>query len=1472
METPFHPVIRQWFSQSFGAPTDVQTRAWKSIIEGQHTLIAAPTGSGKTLAALLPCLHGIAAGHSAESAGQTESRKGVKVLYVTPLKALNNDIHHHMFRFAAEMSAVAREMGAEWTELAVGVRTGDTTQSTRASMLRNPPHVLVTTPESLYLMVTSLKAREILRTVEQVIVDEIHDLAGDKRGVHLSLSLERLASLCGRNPQRIGVSATQKPLDRVARFLGGWERAASESEGDVPRPVSIVESAMERRLDVLLTMPARAIRALDKEAVWGPLVERLLTMMDGSRSVLVFVNNRRLCERLTLRLNDYVGYEMAKSHHGSVSRERRLEVESMLKTGELRCLVATATLELGIDVGYVDLVIQIDSPKQAAAGIQRIGRAGHAVGGESRGVFVIRGRADLPEAAVLARSVALRDIEEIQIPHWSLDVLAQQTVAAVAASAREGNWSPLSLYRLFVQSDCYQEFPYERFLSMLDVLAGLFPFCRPLIGWDRETDRLSPVPASSMAASMGAGTILQSSSFPVHHVETRLHLGELDEEYVYESRVGDVFQLGTSSWSIQAIRQDRVYVAESANPLSEIPFWRAEQTGRSALLGRQIGSLLAEVRDASRETGLETAMTERLIRDYYMDRGAAEELIGYVHAQDRSSLVPVDTLIVAEHYKDDGERHHLVVHSVFGRRINRTWEMLLRARFDMLSGTPVYSTAKDDGIEFVFSEWNREWMEELVRFTPVQVEESLWQALPGTSMLAKAFRHIAETSLLLARGFQRQSSWKKRHVSERLLKDALPFAASFPFLREAYSVCLEDNLDVPGFLELLEAIHRGTVMLQSVDSAAPSPFAVKFINDYAQTALYESDALGRDVQMRLMNLNRSLAAEWFGPDGMRAFISRESLASEKGRLDRPDWLQHARRTEGEGRNLETSLLRLLKEYGDLSAAELARYWAGAEEDGSLAPVGPLLDTLEASGRLARLQLNGEERWISRDEAGWYESFPGSPEALAIIVKRYVERVLSFTPEDLERRYGVDRSLVHSWLQRLQQEGVIEHAPFAGPDEPELYTSCKVAGRVVRASIRDFRQQHAAVEPVRYAVHLLARHHLLPERQLEGEEGLLEAVAGLQGIYLPLPYWESTLFPSRVRDYKPALLDQLCASGEIFWLGRKEQEDKEGRIAFFRSDSRAMAEPYMRQSAAVSSQPELLALLERKGASFLSALARETGELPSVLFGRLMELVWEGSVSNDQFAPLRSAASGKGGKTRAGGFQSGLGRWYAAAPAEEQAEDRVQAAALEFCRHWIEQYGILTRSASSVASPYSWDQLSEMLRRLEEWGMITRGFFIHGIPAMQFSTKEQVEGLETRAASSSAQPVLVSAADPANPFGAWLDWPELAGVQFARKPGNFLVFSGERWLLWVESYGKHIYSVTQEPGEPAVQPPAPDSWSSILGPVMRTLMSRYHLRKIVVERWNGARSAESEMSASLAALGGEKDVKGYVFWPSSLRNS
>jgi ATP-dependent Lhr-like helicase len=1531
-----HPVLSAWFAETFGEPTDVQRRAWEAIAAGSHTLIAAPTGSGKTLAALLPCLNRVLGEKEAGSVGG----KGVRILYVTPLKALNNDIHEHAAGFVEELDRLARERRLAWPGLRSAVRTGDTKPAARASMLRNPPELLVTTPESLFILLTSDRGREMLRTIRQVIVDEIHDLAADKRGAHLSLSLERLTECCGGELQRIGVSATQKPLERVARYLGGWEElSAGEDRGDCtsgeegmeggtghaagrdagldagqdagqdagpgeddeirgfahplgycPRPVRIVESRAEKTYEVLATIPdpSRQLQTRDA-AVWLPLLDRLTQLMEGSRTVLIYVNSRRLCERLCLRLNDHVGYEMARAHHGSMSREWRLEAERLLKSGELRCIVATSSLELGIDVGHVDLVIQIDPPPDAASGIQRMGRAGHSVGGTSRGAIVARNRGALPDAAVLSRLIAERDIEEIVVPRDALDVLAQQTVAMAAERERTADeW-----HRLVVRSDSYRAFPRERLEPLLEMLSGFYPFVRPLLDWDRKSGTISRRPGSAMAAITGAGTIPQSSAYPVHHAESRAHIGELDEEFIHESRVGDVVQLGAQSWMIREIRSDRVYATEAGNRFSETPFWRNEAPARSYGLGVRIGAFLRELEE--RAAGSEEETTDWLRYGYGMDALAARELIDYVRSQRAVSAVPTDRRIVIEHYRDAANQKHVLIHNWFGRKVNRTWLMAIQRQFEGKLKYRVYGNAKDNGIELVFSDWDASWLHEIWQITSANAEAILAEALAESPLLAVSFRRLAETSLLLARSFTRVPLWQKRLRSAELLKSALPYAERFPLFREAMREATQDYLDLEKLCEILDAMADGRIETIVRETDYPSPLAAQFAFDYVNMRIYEGDGLDESVQLQLLQFSRSMAGQLFGgEDGSLQAVDPEVLEEEGRRLAE----------SGPDVRGADSLLRLLKERGDMTETELVRL-AGSEAE-------QWLEELRGGGRVAEIRLSdGSVRWIAADERELYDAFPATAESVAWIAGRYADHRLSVTESDLRERYpGLSATDAEAVVETLLRQGRIERAPFAADASERMWTSRTVAERLIRLSIGKARRSLEPVEPTRLLGGLLRRQHVLPAGALRGEAGLLAVLERLQGLFLPWTLWESVVFPSRLPDYRRETLDLLCASGQVIWIGRKDEGEKEGRTAFFLAESRELYASCLptSESAEHSRHPELLRRLMTGGASFLTRLAQETGRLPSEVLSDLLDLVWEGRVSNDQFAPLRQSgrAKGKDGFARVG---SGLGRWYwtgslladdgaggrrsddhggtaarrasagvpgnASLPAagESGAGDGVEASGagrspvVRWIHHLLQTYGVLTKELVNRTCPFDWDALLPALRQLEQWGAVTRGIFIRGLQVLQFTTRELAEEFRKPPPETEADaPVAVlSSVDPANPYGLIVDWPARVGASFARKPGNYLVLRGGQWLYWIENGGKRIFDMEEEA--------AADSRlaESALRSALAALLRRQGAARITIEQWNGQAVTETQAAARLRALGAERDQSKLVIWKSALQS-
>ncbi|THF72871.1 DEAD/DEAH box helicase [Cohnella fermenti] len=1478
----FHPVLGAWFADAFGEPTDVQVRAWREIEAGKHALIAAPTGSGKTLAALLPCLNRIVA---AAGERQKEKRvKGVRVLYITPLKALNNDIHHHVLGFVDELAEAAARLGEPWPGIRSAVRTGDTTSSQRASMLRNPPDVLVTTPESLYLLLSSEKGLAMLRTVEQVVVDEIHELAADKRGAHLSLSLERLEEWAARPLQRIGVSATQKPLERVARFLGGWEERPEEGDASAaeagasrageagpagsegghplgfrPREVAIVESAMEKKLELLVTMPDQSQPVQSREGVWLPLLNRLMTLMDGARSVLLFVNSRRLCERLCLRLNDHVGYEMARSHHGSMSRERRLEVEKLMKEGELRCLVATSSLELGIDVGFVDLVIQLDSPLEAARGIQRIGRAGHAVGQASRGAIVARQRGTLPEIAVLSRLIKERDIEEIRLPRTPLDVLSQQLVGMVVQAER-----PLrDAHRLICRCEVYRSFSYERLEEVVQVLSGLYPFARPLLDWDPKTGVIARRSNSAMASVTGVGTIPSSGNYPVHHLDSRVHLGELDEEFIQESRVGDVFQLGTSSWMIREIKQDRVYVSEAGNRFSEVPFWRAESGGRSYEVGRKIGAFVKELAD--RIGPADEKVYGWLADEYSLDGESAEALVGLIESQRSFCALPTDRTIVIEYYRDVMNQTHVILHNFFGRRVNRAWLLAIERQLEQLLPYRLYGNAKDNGIEFVLPEWDSSWIQAIRQVSPEHLEKLLTEAIVGSPLLGMAFRRIAETSLLLSRSFTRTPLWQKRLRGEELLRAAMPYAERFPHLREAMRECLFDYLDTENLKGVLEAIRSGEIDIVVKETPHPSTFASQFLADYVNMKVYEGDGLDDGIKLQLLNVSKELAGQLFGEEKLSEAIPASVVEAERRRIEETDAVSDA-----------DSLYRALKQGGDRTADELVR------KAGSGAAL-VWLEELERRGKVREVDLTGDGdlRWICADEAALYEAFPDSAEARTFVLNRYAEQVLSFTELQLCERYpGLGLKQAEAAVEDMLARGVVERAPHAAYAEEKLWTSSKLAARMVRLSIGEARREAHAFEAESWCAQIAELQSLGTESRKEGAPGLLQVLEKLQGLFAPLPHWESMLLPARMVRYRKEELDQLCSSGEIVWIGKKEEGDKEGKIAFFLVDSTELYAPFLGSENQSTRYPALLERLKRGGASFLTRLAREENKLPSELLDELLELVWEGRVSNDQFAPMRLAAlPAKTRKTAAARAGSGFGRWYWTGGLAERAErseesgvaadragrDRREASAVHWAHHLLGSYGLINKELVARASPFDWDSFYPVMKRLEEWGAVTRGVFIRGDASLQFTTKELAEAvrrLESKEAEGGEPFTVVAAADPANPYGLLLEWPVAArGASYSRKPGNFLLLRGGRWDYWLENNGRRVYALHPE----AAAAETIESEAAKLKAALLAILRQHGLVKLVIDAWDGEEASRSDIGQHFLRIGAELDRKSVVFW-------
>ncbi|HWI07905.1 MAG TPA: DEAD/DEAH box helicase [Solirubrobacteraceae bacterium] len=1465
----FTPVVRDWFRSAFDGPTEVQAQAWPAIATGEHTLISAPTGSGKTLAAFLWGLDRLVREPSGPPAR-------TRLVYVSPLKALAYDIDRNL-------RAPLRGIRAE---LSVGVRTGDTPQRDRAAMRRNPPDILITTPESLYLMLSS-GAREMLTGVEAVIVDEIHAVAATKRGAHLALTLERLAALqdgeC--DPQRIGLSATQNPLEEVGRFMVGPRRACTIVDAGMRKPLDLqihvpVESMTEpgqhvaaAQVDPLDPLTGTSNEAT-RQSIWPAIYPEILRLVEEHRSTIVFVNSRRGAERLALRLNELADAdlpedaprrEIARAHHGSLAREERLVVEEMLKAGELPCLVATSSLELGIDMGAVDLVLQVESPKSVARGLQRIGRAGHNVGDVSKGRIFPKFRADLLECAVVCKLMRSGEIEPTVVPRNPLDVLAQHVVSIAASARDEEPVSVDDLYALVTRTHSYAELSRSLLENVLDMLDGRYPSqefaeLRARIVWDRVGGTIRARKGARQLAITNAGTIPDRGLFSVTLPDGR-RVGELDEEMVYEARAGQTFLLGASTWRIEEIGRDRVIVTPAPGAPGAVPFWKGDGVGRPKELGAAIGAFSRWAVEQDAET---------LQADYDLDAFAARNLLAFLREQqDATRVLPSDRTIVVERFRDEIGDWRLCVLSPYGGRVHAAWGLALSRRIRELYGLESDAIWSDDGIIVHLpdaDELGGRDSIELVLLEPDEVQEAVVAELSASALFGARFRENAGRALLIPRAYpgKRTPLWQQRLKSQSLLQVAKRYP-DFPIILETYRECLRDVLDVPGLEELLRGLHARELSLVEVETPTASPFASSLLFDYVATYMYEGDQPNAERRAAALSLDRELLRELLGQEELRELIDPGALEMVE------DDLQHrSERTRAETRDALADVLRRL---GDLTTAEVHDRVLAATD------AGRMLDALVAERRAITLRVGGEPRWIAADDAGLYrdalgaappgglpEAFLGDvPDALVKLVARYARTHGPFTTAELRARYGVDALAV---LERLERDGEIvrgELRPGGRPGEPE-WCGTEVLRRLRRASLAALRKEIEPADRRALAAFLpswqgVDRHPAAGA----GIDRLREVLVPLQGIALPAEVWERDVLPRRLGAYSPTWIDQLCASGEVVWVGAGTLGRSTGRVAlYFREDAEAIGRPPAPRGASATAprEDEHERIRERLLASpcFFTDLLADVALEPEQVQEALWDLVWAGEVTNDAYAPLRAPrltlararssgsrhATRRFGARRSGSQPTVQGRWaltdtiFRREP--EPAQRRRTLAEL-----LLERYGIVTREqvlAEGIAGGFS--ILYDALSQLETLGVCRRGYFVEGLGGAQFALPGAVERLRAQKAVEESPPLVLAATDPAQPYGAALPWPRRGDDERrpARVRGAYVVLAGAEPVLYVEKGGRGIATLV-----------APDD--ARLYPALAALaqfITGGRGRRLSLERIDGAPVVGSPLEATLIELG------------------
>ncbi len=1483
-----------------------------------------------------------------------ERERRTRLVYVSPLRALAVDVEKNLRAPLKGIGLAAARLGVDVHEPTVGTRTGDTPADERRRLIRHPPDLLITTPESLYLMVTS-QARETLANVEAVIVDEIHALAATKRGAHLALTLERLEARCERPPQRIGLSATQRPLDEIARFLGGYEADPGEGARR-PRPVTIVDAGTRKPLELSVIVPVEDMGELGqvidepvsgpaaagpvRRSIWPAMHPRLLELVQQHRSTLIFVNARRLAERLATRLNELAAeqastangtegdpadglsfagseamglppaeVELVKAHHGSLSRERRLVIEDELKSGRLKGLVATSSLELGIDMGAVDLVIQVESPGAVSRGLQRIGRAGHQVGEPSRGTLFPKHRADLVEAAVVVRRMHDGLIEHTRYPRNPLDVLAQQIVAMCALD----DWPVAELAALVRRAANFEGLGDEVLTSVLDLLSGRYPSdefaeLRPRIVWDRVNATLRTRAGAQRLAVTSGGTIPDRGLFGVF-LPDGTRVGELDEEMVYESRVGETFLLGASTWRIEDITHERVVVVPAPGQPGKMPFWHGDGPGRPLELGRAVGEFVRTLRALPADEAL-----ARLRAGHDLDEAAARNLLGYLDEQaEAGGAVPDDRTIVVERFRDEIGDWRVCVLSPFGAQVHAPWAMALQSRLGERWGFDVELMWSDDGIVIRLPEAVDELPLDDLMIDPDEIDDIVVGQLPGTAMFASRFRECAARALLLPRRRpdRRTPLWQQRQKAADLLTVAAKYP-SFPILLEATRECVNDVFDLPALREVLRDLRARRVRMVAVDTPKASPFAQSLLFGWIAVYMYAGDAPLAERRATALALDRDLLRDLLGAEELRELIDPAVLADLE--------LELQRLAEGRRARDPDELHDLLRVLGPLTVDELA-----ARSERRAEPVvAGWVDQLVAERRAIRVGMAGEERVAAAEDAARLRDALGCALPLGLptaftdpvdhplddLVSRFARTHGPFLARQVASRLGVEVQRVADVLEGLEAEGRVVRGEFRPEGVEREWCDDDVLRQLRRRSLAALRREVEPVDGEALARFLPAWQGVAVPRR--GIDGLVEVLGVLQGAPIAASVLETDLLPARLRGYRAADLDALCAAGEVVWVGAGPVGATDGRVRIVFRDQVGLLVP---GDSADGDAPVgdlhavLRAHLAERGASFwpdlvgaAAAPAARSGQPydDASVLDALWDLVWAGEVTNDTVAPLRARVAGRprragpgsspttmgmgrgrGGRPRLGrlsrlGPPAGAGRWSLVAPLREATAASATEAAHARALQLLERYGVLTREAAlGEGLEGGFAGVYPVLKALEEQGRVRRGYFVAGLGAAQFALPGAVDRLRSARTPSASVPtvagpaaagrfdggdaveaaagtLVLAATDPAQPYGAALPWPEPGGGRPGRSAGAHVVLVDGAAVAHLERGGRSVVTFPAAADHPG--------WVDALVGLVKD--GRY--RSLEIGRVDGAPVREHPLADRLREAGFVDSYRGLVY--------